>query len=70
MSEGNKQSLVIMTNGDVYYVGRGDLKALNSVLQDKRFEAFRFTDLKSRAKVTVHLRNVSSVVDQEADDAN
>lgn len=65
MAQGDR-TLVVMTNGDVYYLSIGDAEALTEALAQERYKVYNFTDLKSGSKVSVNLRNISSLV-KEAD---
>jgi len=71
MSEGNKQSLVIMTNGDVYYVEREAAKTLMSYQATGKEtpEFYLVTDQKSGAVVGIKTAHISSVVSKGAQNA-
>lgn len=55
----NLESLVVMINGDVYYVAQGDV---SEMLANKQSGLWTFQDLRSGAVVVVNLDNVSSIV--------
>lgn len=59
----SKRVLVIMTNGDVYYVSsEGAEQLITSLATGEPTTEVR--DVKSGASVTLNLRNVSSIVEE------
>lgn len=64
MQQTGERSLVIMTNGDTYYLKPTDFEALLEALLEtnSNTDTFAFTDAKSGATVALRLRHVSSVV--------
>ena len=56
--------LVIMTNGDVYYVSDLDATHLMEKLRSPEPDIVRVTDVKSGARLTLNLRNVSALVEE------
>ena len=63
MGETKQQwSLVVMNNGDVYYVTEAAAKELMSRLHANQTSFFETVDQKSRKQIAVALRSVSSVV--------
>lgn len=63
--EGSKQSLVVMTNGDVYYISEASADFLEQRLI-RQEPILKTRDVKSGAVLTIHVPNVSSIV-READ---
>ena len=61
-----ERTLVVMTNGDVYYLSTNDARDLTDELNRGTYPLFRFVDIKSGAAVTLNLSNISSLV-KEAD---
>ncbi len=62
-----KRSLVVMTNGDVYYVEREAIKLFITNF-DKPVEPAQFhlvTDLKSGAIVAINTAHISSIVSSD-----
>ena len=58
------RTLVVMTNGDVYYLSKGDAQELVIAVHDGRYPLFQFNDLKTNAKTRVSLRHISSIVEE------
>jgi hypothetical protein len=63
-SKGSKQSLVIMTNGDVYYVWSITAESLIATIKDGSDRVYSIKDTKSGATIALNTRHISSVVDQ------
>lgn len=60
------RTLVIMTNGDVYYASAENARVLIDLMGRDSHKLYTFIDNKSGARVAVQLNNISSVV-KEAD---
>lgn len=56
-----KNILVIMRNKDVYYVGEQDAKTIESYMEAAN-EKYTFQDVKSGARITIRISEVSSIV--------
>ena len=60
-----QRTLVVMTNGDVYYASQSDAAHIADMMAtghpDNRV---RFIDLKSRSKVVINVAHVSSLVEE------
>jgi hypothetical protein len=59
-----KKVLVVMTNGDVYYLDSVDVGVIQAAMITKSSPIVRVVDMKSRSKITLHIRNVSSLVEE------
>lgn len=65
-NQGN--TLVVMTNGDVYYITPKVAQHLLSIIQTGDLTTFfRFVDAKSLAYITVATANISSIVEENRD---
>lgn len=63
-----KQSLVVMTNGDVYYVTPADGRELLKLLGGRPLHQgfYQTVDAKSGATISIAVHHISSVVAKEA----
>lgn len=61
--------LVVMTNGDVYYLSRSGLEGLLQVLNTRPSVSFyETTDVRSKSRITIATKHVSSIVTKELGD--
>lgn len=60
------QSLVSMTNGDVYYINTETARDIQENLTIGRQTSVTFVDIKSLSTVTINMQNVSSVVRRDS----
>jgi len=58
------QALVVMTNGDVYYIDANEMSTIMGSIYTKS-PSIEIQDVKSGAAVTLMTRHISSVVKQE-----
>lgn len=63
--EGNSTVLVVMANGNVYYISKQQSVELVDTILEKRRNFFRVTDTKSGDKVMLSLGQISSIVNKE-----
>lgn len=59
--QGRAYILVVMTNGDVYYISKADAEKLRRAMWSGGV-LFEVLDQKSRAHLSLHVPNISSVV--------
>lgn len=55
------QVLVVMTNGDVYYISKSDAEELT---KEHNYPQFKAYDTKSRKNITIFLAHISSIVEE------
>lgn len=55
-------ALVVMTNGDVYYLSIKESERLEQLMMH-RIEVFKSVDIRSNATLRLHIHNISSVVE-------
>lgn len=68
-TQNQQHALVVMTNGDVYYLNLGEVAALHIAIEHGGDRLYHTTDVKSGAKLKLVLRHISSIV-EEARNAN
>lgn len=59
----SNRTLVVMTNGDVYYIGQTDAERLQDAIQKGIYKIAHVTDVKSGAKLVLQLRHISAMVE-------
>lgn len=57
------RTLVVMTNGDVYYVSKYDADNLRQAIEGKIYKTFAVSDVKSGGKLVLQLHHISALVE-------
>lgn len=61
----NQRVLVIMTNGDVYYVAQSDAERLADAIQKGIYKIASVLDVKSGSRLNLQLSHISALVEEQ-----
>lgn len=61
----SSRTLVVMTNGDVYYISQSEAEQLRGAIEGKIYKTFAVTDVKSGSKLVLQLAHISALVEAD-----